>query len=504
MATQELSSLRIPQIRYWRELAILALMVMEISWIVPWYRSLTPATYVVPMWTVFFVLFGFLITAHLAARLMNFLDLRLNIRRGVTIALLLICVFVGLRLLLYQSDSLSFGELFNRPFEAFSDVRGLIPDEFLVILVVLLVYWRGIALGSKYVDPMSVRGNFYLGLAMYVAFIFVNTLITGETPGAMLYLFFVAALIALGSARIYSITQLRGGTKNPFDLRWFLGIFITTLVIVGLAGFIAWLLSDRTSILGGISGIAMGIFGVLMLVLISPAIFFIERLANAIPNASGAVENMINVLEDLRNTFSGIANNLLKGLDIPSLQNWMQLLKPILLWGFVFGVLFAILFAITRWMYQERKGVQDERESIVESGDLIGLFRRAIRRRLDELGQSLRGQANLRSGQRWLAAAKIRRIYAQLMDLSAKLGETRPPAYTPLEFLPNLERLLPEGVEEVGIITEAYLRIRYGELPETNQEVSQVEGAWERVKTLGKEKSSQMSKEELGAISKRN
>ncbi len=503
MTTQEFSGLRIPQIRYWRELSILALMVMELAWIVPWYRSLTPATYAISMWRVFFVLFGILIAAHLATRVTNFLDLKLNVRRGVSIILIVVSVFIALGLLLPESGSQSFGGIINQPFNAFSDVRGLIPDEFLVTLVVLLVYWRGIALATKYIDPMSVRGNFYLGLGMYTAFIFVNTIVTGETPGAMLYLFFVAGLIALGSARIYSITQLRGGASNPFDLRWFFGIFVTTLVIVGLAGFFAWLFSDRTSIMGAISTVAMGIFGVLMLVLISPAIFIIERLANAVPNSSGAIENMINILEDLGNTFRGIADNMLNSLNIPGLQNWMQLLKPVLLWGFVIGVLVAILFTISRWIFEERKTIQDERESIVESGDLIGLLSRAIRRRLDEFGQSLRGRTNLRSGQKWLAAAKIRRIYTQLMDLSSRLGETRPPAYTPLEFLPNLERLLPEGAADVRTITEAYLRIRYGELPETNQEISQVELSWERVKALGKEKYSQMSKEERGAISRR-
>ena len=146
---------------------------------------------------------------------------------------------------------------------------------------------------------------------------------------------------------------------------------------------------------------------------------------------------------------------------------------------------------------------QDERESIIESGDLIGMMRRAIKKRLDELGKSLRGRTNLRPGQRWLAAAKIRRIYARLMELSSRLGETRPPAYTPLEFLPILERLLPEGADEMGVITDAYLRVRYGELPETNQEISQVEGAWERVNALGKEKYSQISKNRRGAKSKR-
>jgi hypothetical protein len=496
MTTREFTSFRVPQIRYWRELAIVSLMVMELCWVVPWYRSLTPETYAVSVWRVFFILLVILCIANITTRLMNYLDLKMRIRRGVTLGLIVICVFVGLKLLLYETDSVPVGELLNRPFRAFSDVRGLIPDEFLVILVVLLVYWRGLSLASKYVDPMSVRSNFYLGLGMYVAFIFINTLVTGETPGAMLYLFFISALIALGSARIYSITQLRGGTINPFDLRWFAGIFLTTLLIVGLAGFFAWLISDRTSILGGIGGIILGVFGILMLVLISPVIFLIERIAPAMPDASAAFKSVIDVLDDLRNTFGSIANNLFNLFNVPSLMNWMQLLKPILLWSFVVAISIAILISISRWLFNERQSAQDERESILERGNLLAMVRRAIRHRLDELSQSIRGRTNLRTGQRWLAAAKIRRIYARLMELSSKLGESRPPASTPLEFLPTLKGLLPEGGDEVQVITEAYLRVRYGELPETNQEVNQVEQAWEVLRALGKDKYSQMSKEQ--------
>jgi hypothetical protein len=502
MAAQELTTLRIPQIRYWHELAIVSLMVMELSWLVPWYRALTPETYAVSIWRVFFVLFAIILLANCSTRAMNYLDLKLYIRRGVTVGLIVICIFVGLRLLLYENESLPLGDLISRPFNAFSDVRGLIPDEFLVILVVLLVYWRGMSLASKYVDPRSVRQNFYFGLGMYTAYIFINTVVSGESVGMMLYLFFVSALIALGSARIFTISQLRGGVTNPFDLRWFLGIFVTTLVVVGLAGFFAWLFSERTSIVGGIGGIVMGIFGVLVLILISPLIFLVERFAASIPDASGAVQSVIDVLADLQNTFGGIANNLFDLFNIPGLLSWMQLLKPILLWSFVFAILFALLFSISRWFIQERRSLQDERESIINRSDLIGIIRQAIKDRLDQLSQSLRGRTSLRSGQRWLAAAKIRRIYARLMELSSRLGKPRPPAYTPLEFLPTLEGLMPEGKEDIQVITEAYMRIRYGELPETDQEIDQVEEAWERVNALGKEAYSRMSKEERGSKSK--
>jgi hypothetical protein len=495
MTTQEFSSLELPKIRYWRELAIVALMVMELSWIVPWYRSLTPATYEVGVWGVFFVLLGILLLANLSTRLMNFLDLKIRIRQGITVVLIVISLLVALRLLLYETEPLGFDALFTRPFNAMSDVRGLIPDEFLVIVVVLVVYWRGLSLASKYIDPMSVRSNFYLGLGMFVAFMFINTIVTGETPGPMLYTFFVSALLAMGAARIFTITQLRGGARNPFDLRWFLGILATTLVIVGLAAGIAWLASDRTSIIGGIGGLVMGIFGVILLALISPLIFFMERMAGAMPGASETMQSMMSVLDDLRTTFRDIASNLFGLFDIPGLLDWVQLLKPFLLWGFVIVVLLAILFSISRWLINERRAELDEREGMIDRGDIIGLLRKALRDRLEGLGQSLRGRSRLPSGQRWLAAAKIRRIYARMMDLAGQLDIPRPPASTPLEFQPTLQEMLPEASEDVDLITAAYLKVRYGEIPETRQEIELVEQAWEHVRTTGGEKKSRISKE---------
>ena len=42
--------------------------------------------------------------------------------------------------------------------------------------------------------------------------------------------------------------------------------------------------------------------------------------------------------------------------------------------------------------------------------------------------------------------------------------------------------------EQVSLITQAYLRVRYGELPETRQEVLDVEEAWKQVQNVGKER----------------
>lgn len=54
------------------------------------------------------------------------------------------------------------------------------------------------------------------------------------------------------------------------------------------------------------------------------------------------------------------------------------------------------------------------------------------------------------------------------MTLSQRLGSTRPPAATPLEFLPQLQALFSQEPDSVQAITQAYVKIRYGEYPEDN------------------------------------
>jgi hypothetical protein len=462
-------------------------MVMELSWIVPWYRALTPQTYAVSPIQAFLALWGILLIAHISTRATNYLNLKIAIRRWVTLALLMISTVLGLRYLLFRSESLPVSDLLNRSFETISDMRELIPDEFLVIVIVILVFWRGMSLATKYIDPMSVKRNFYIGIGMFIAYIFINTIVTGESPGSLLYVFFVSGLIALGSARIFSITHLRGGFNNPFDLRWFLGILVTTLVIVGLAGLIAWLFTGRTSIVGGIGAILLGVLAIFMVALISPVIFLIERLSIGSNNFSGAMRNFLDVLDELRNTFGQMANNLYGVLNNPTLMRWMAILKPILLWSFIVAIGLGVLFSISRWLFNERVSRQDDLESIIERGDLIRLIRQAFQDRLQQFADSIQGRTRMLQGQRWLAAAKIRRIYSRMMELTSKLGKSRPPAHTPLEFVSVLEDLFPNGKDEVNTITQAYMRIRYGELPETIQDVRVVESAWEHVRTLGKE-----------------
>ena len=57
----------------------------------------------------------------------------------------------------------------------------------------------------------------------------------------------------------------------------------------------------------------------------------------------------------------------------------------------------------------------------------------------------------------------------------------RPPTKTPLEFRPLLGEKLDTVDRDLDTLTQAYLRVRYGEMPETEAEIQQAEAAWRKI-----------------------
>jgi hypothetical protein len=69
------------------------------------------------------------------------------------------------------------------------------------------------------------------------------------------------------------------------------------------------------------------------------------------------------------------------------------------------------------------------------------------------------------------------------MDICDSLGKPRLEAQTPLEFISVLINLFPDYQSEIDMITNAYLDVRYGLLPENPRAVAEIEVAWKRLHT---------------------
>ena len=124
----------------WREMSIAALVIMELSWVVPWYRALTPRTFAVTTGRAFAILGGLLVSALLTYRAMNNLRLRVRLRQGISFVLLLSSIMIGIKTLLYPHEQISLWNLLIGPIERITNLQVLLPDEFLVMVVVILTW----------------------------------------------------------------------------------------------------------------------------------------------------------------------------------------------------------------------------------------------------------------------------------------------------------------------------------------------------------------------------
>jgi hypothetical protein len=190
---------------------------------------------------------------------------------------------------------------------------------------------------------------------------------------------------------------------------------------------------------------------------------------------------VFNQLFENLQVLAEIINEFAEKIGLLKLLSWLPNLRPMVLLGIVSGLTIIVLILIgLRLRIANRRGISaDERDWVLNRGELLRILRKAIESRLRKFTE---GIANLRQGRRIWVAARVRRIYCKMIDMASEFEHPRMEAETPLEFIETLEKLFPMARKEVLVITQAYQRVRYGEFPETRFEVEEVEGAWESVK----------------------
>lgn len=270
----------------------------------------------------------------------------------------------------------------------------------------------------------------------------------------------------------------------PFErsrLSGALGIALGMACLAMLAAF-----SMKVDFLfAGLTGVYLLLLRLLVIVfalLFSPFLllmyFFIPYLGSRIPGLP-LTQKLMELVLDMQKLFSGLE---------PEGKPWFLDRQQLVLWAsLLFVFLLALLLAYRLWSKRSEQdsGLQGAGLVLLSGGeDWLGLLRKG----LGGLPSRLGNFAAYGPGHRRRAAARIRQIYAELMDLSARLGQARPGSQTPLEFQPALQDLFSGLAAEISTITQAYVRVRYGQVPESAQELQAVENAWSRIAKEGRQK----------------
>jgi len=255
---------------------------------------------------------------------------------------------------------------------------------------------------------------------------------------------------------------------------WVAGILAGALAVVAAGLLLGWLASGTAGeLVSRLFLLLLGLAGLLLVVLLFPLFNLIAALIGFIVQRLSERFNT-DFLQNVQQSLTGL--QALAAQIIERIRPTLHLAR-ILIPLAVVGAVIALALVWLRLRALDLRAEPETDNAGLPSGSLLGLLRRLVRR-------GLRAGPFIRPS-RLLAAARIRRVYASLMTLCARMGAPRAASLTPNEFLPKAGELFPGSAPDLEAITRAYIKVRYGEYPESREEVEQVMRAWQRVKSEG-------------------
>jgi len=441
--------------------------IVELCWILPWFVLLTQVTSIAPVWVAGLVLGSLMLTSYALACGLEELRIRKNLLLIFLLALLMGGLILAENLLLGHPIKHVAGGLIS-----------LDPGAILVLFFVVWMWWRGLTLARYDIRPTTAWRRFELGLLFFMAYLFIATRLHNPAPGlAVSMLFLFSGLLAVAFARVSYVGLQKGVQKNPFDLRWSLsvgGILGATVLIAAFAGGLLsgqyrLLLDFLSSLLKLLIAIVIFLFGLPGLLVSVIVGNFLPWLLNLFRPQQIATPPEYPI-QNLAPFFS----------DQTKALHLSPLFQTLCFWSLVILIVAVLIIRVRRSLTGGHFVEPVEPESLLREGDAGRLMRKAFQDVWDRLG------ARLRPFRRMIVAARIRHIYVQLLDLCESLGQPHHSHQTPQEFLPVMGELFSAQIQELGLLTHAYERVRYGELPERTEDVKAIEEAWARLQEAGR------------------
>ena len=469
------------QLNWRKEALYVTLVAAEMCWFAPWSLVIArQAVVLTPLSTA--LTLGILVLAVLYfGRIMNRLQFDLLYQRVILIVAVVITTALTIHSLLYPSYGwLDLGWL-GRAGEALLSFY-LLPPEVGISAIVLFLWWRGISISQRDLTFQGVAFSFRLGVLLLIVSALLLSILVAYDATAFILLFFLFSLMAVALARVEEVSRAKGGVGAPFNSAW-LAIVIGSIAAV----LVAALLISKVYSIEGFSQVLRWLRPVsdFLLRIMEYVLMLLFRLLS--PLLRWLVTIVQRVFETLgRNTegFEGLAP--LPPPDLPEGEPGQpsRLLINALRYGClslaVVGILTALALTLRKRRSDRRSG-DETRESLWSSANLADGILNSLRDRWDRLKDLAGLVGRFGPGLRLYAAVSIRKIYANMSRLAASQGFPRQPAQTPYEYMPALSLAFPDCQAEATVITEAYVRAHYGELPESIRELQRIRECWRQI-----------------------
>jgi len=362
------------------------------------------------------------LATYLIASTLQFLELDDGIIQVLLLTVVIFGLFWAASNLIYFKEQLNIAGIIGRYLSSFKSLAVLFKSEFWLTIVVIYLWRRGLSIARYAVGPRFVMRAFKNGVLALIAAGIVAVSLGRSLPIFEAALFLFSSLIAMGGARLSSLSRLRGGKGIPFEREWVVGLTLLAIGLLAFAGGVGLLAG------GPLLGSALAWF----IRFIEP--FFQGLQADPIEMTTAtSMQEAIESLEEIQGVTWA-----------PQLGSILSTALAIVSVSFLFWI---ILYTVRKYRRGQLTQGPQEVERIRLSGSVVDYLRALLQGRAK---RAIEGISSLNPAERFIAATRIRRIYAGLLKLSARLGEPRSPSDTPLEFMETLEKILPDSQEELA------------------------------------------------------
>jgi hypothetical protein len=398
------------------------------------------------------------------------------------IGALLFIALLSLRTLLHETES-SFDMSWLSDFYRNLAEEGnrLWRRDMALFIVICFVWWRGIRL-SHYVPDIN-RAGLRLRVGSLVSaplIIWITADFLSRTILPFILLFFTAGLTAVALIRAEQTEYERTGQAASLTPRWLGSIFLAAVAVVLTAATLALLISGQPpEVIGAwMAPIWLAIrFGatavmVAAIYVASPILNLLARIIEFIIGIlSSALSGVWEALQEIAPDVASAITPEAVEVATETAENSGTSDGTKIIWILLMiAAILLVTLALSR-LYRQATIAATKREQIghqaIEPVEKPNLLQRA----LQKLGL-FKGLPT---------ALSIRRIYWQMCRAAAGAGYPRAATETPYEYLASLEQVWPTQTADARHITQAYVKIRYGEIPESANEINDIRAAWRRL-----------------------
>lgn len=453
------------------------LLVPVILMLMPWARFWPVSQ--ITIWVLLFMLIPFNLI-----RLMSTLQLGKSKQQNIMVLALLMAILLAWRMLLYAP----------RPFfnvswlaELFSHMANgesqLWARDITIFFVTLAAWWRGIRLVTLKPDVHRVGLRLRSSALIFalLGIILAQMRVDWQLLPFIL-LFYLVGLTAVALIRAEELEAKRSGLSANLTPRWLITIFTASLIVTTLAGLLTSLIAGESVFIIATWLSPLWLSARASLIVISNTFLYLispltRLLAATINFLAALISNII------RNMLAKVDENPLPtrppfefdaGTPLP--EELVEIAGPPLIDTraitilLMVAALLIVVLTLTR-LYREAALAARDGTHITPVGSGRG----------DSLGLGQRIMQRLGLLRNWRAAASVRRIYQNMCHAAAGAGYPRAEAETPSEYLATIAEVWPENLQDSQFITEAFNKVRYGEIPETEEELNAIQNAWKRL-----------------------